>query len=185
MSNLNTPAGTPAANPQETHRPATRWAAGLALMLIGFLMLAGQLTKDAGFGQLVLPALAAIFLVWGIATRHAGPIIPGAILAGVSLGTALENSLVIPGVADPGAPIILLSLALGFAAITPLTAAFTRNAQWWGAIVGALCAIVGVAILIGGAALDVLAMLGSAWPLILIGLGVYLLWQQARPGGAR
>ncbi len=181
---MSTP-NTPVADPPETPRPANRWAAGLALMLIGVLMLFGQLRQDAWFGQLVLPALAVIFLVWGIAARHAGPIIPGAILAGVALGTTLEHSLVIPGVADPGAPIILLSLALGFAAITPLTAAFTCSTQWWGAIVGGLCAVVGVALLVGGAALDVLTVLGNAWPLVLIALGIYLIWQQYRAGKAR
>lgn len=160
-----------------TNPGAGRWAGGLVLILVGLLMLAGQYLGDSGLSILVLPALALILLVWGIAARHAGPIIPGCILAGIALGTILEDRLVLPAPEAHGG-VILVSMALGFAAIMPLAAVVTGDRHWWGLIVGAILGLIGLALLIGGQAMQVLEVAGQAWPLVLIALGVYLIVEQ-------
>ena len=45
-----------------------------------------------------------------------------------------------------------------------------------------ILALVCGALLAGGAALDMLALAGQAWPLILIGLGIYIIFQRRGSG---
>jgi len=64
----------------------TRRVAGAPLVGIGLLVLAGKLVPTDALDLLFLPALGTIFLLWGVATRQVGLLIPGGILAGVGLG---------------------------------------------------------------------------------------------------
>ena len=88
------------------------------------------------------------------------PIIPGCILAGIGLGIILEKTVVTAGADDSGA-IFLLTMALGFAAITPMTAIFTGGRQIWGVIVGVILAVIGGAFLMGGQAMRALELVGQ------------------------
>lgn len=177
MSAMNN--GTPASN--APNRPTRGWIGGAFLIAIGVLSLLGQFMKDGWLGLLFLPALALIFLIWGAVTRKEGFLIPAGILGGVSLGTFLERAT--PGLAgEATGAVFVLSLALGFAVITPLTAVICGRAQWWALLVAGILALVGGALLAGGAALDMLVLAGQAWPLILIGLGIYIIVQRRGSG---
>jgi hypothetical protein len=164
--------------------PAERnrgWIGGAFLIVIGVMSLLGQFVKDDGVAFLFLPALAVLFLVWGAVTRQPGLLIPAGILGGVGLGTFLERAT--PGLrGESGAAVIVLSLALGFAAITLFTRVFTGRAHWWALLVAGILAVVGGALLAGGAALELLKVAGQAWPLILIGLGIYIILQRRGTG---
>ena len=170
-----------------------RGVAGAALVGIGLLALTGKVVPTDALDLLFLPALAVIFLLWGGATRQVGLLIPGGILAGVGVAALVAAGLP-RGVDDQVAGgAFFLCLALGWAAITPLSARCTDRVHRWPLLVAGLLAAFGGALLAGEAAHARLAPVGSAlgralgfagglWPLALIAAGAYLLLRRA---GAR
>ena len=170
-----------------TYRPANggrdRFLMGAALIAFGALSLASQLVKSEQVGLLLMPTLAVMFLAWGIATRTPGLMIPGGILGGLGLGIILLSGpfeQLEQGSAAAGG-VFLLSLALGFGAVTVLSRLFTRYTHWWALIPGSILAALGGAILADGLALRALELLGVAWPLGLVGFGLYVLLRPNRP----
>jgi hypothetical protein len=158
-----------------------KWIAGIALIAIGGILLVAQFTNSTWTGLLIFPALALIFLAWGIAARSPGLMVPAGIFIGLGLGTWLVTGdwLTSNMVADTKGGIFLLAFAVGWASITLLSALFTREVHWWPLIPGGIMAIVGVALVIGGNAVQTLAWLNYAWPLAMIVIGVFLLLRRA------
>lgn len=154
---------------------------GVILVTIGAVMLIGQFANSAFTGTLILPALAAIFLAWGIATHRSGPLVPAGIFTGLTLGTWLVMSDWVSQNASDEAQggIFLLAFAVGWASISVLSAIFTEEIHWWPLIPGGIMALIGTALLIGGTALQALAWLGYIWPLGLVAVGLYLLLRRA------
>jgi hypothetical protein len=150
-----------------------RWITGLALIALGALALAGQFVQLPSFGNLIVPGLAVIFLVWGVAAREGGLLIPGGILAGIGTGVWLMSTLPLEGEANAG--VFLLSFAGGWALITLLSAIFTDETQWWALIPGGIMALIGGALMVGGVALDILSLAGRFWPVVLIVIGIGVL----------
>ena len=146
---------------------------GIALILIGLLILAAQVFDLPAMGQLFLPALGLIFIVWGIASRSGGLLIPGGILTGIGTGVYLMQVLPLQGAGHAG--VFMLSFGGGFSLISLLSAVFTPDKHWWALIPGAILAAIGAALLIGGTALQVLEVLGTYWPVVPILVGAYLL----------
>lgn len=151
---------------------------GLILVALGLVTLAAQFVPfhlSESLGLLVVPALGALFLVWGILTRNGGLMIPGGILSGVGWGAyAIEGPFAIwQGDSEGG--VFLIFLGLGFGLITLATAVFADKTHWWPLIPGSIIAFVGVSILFGGALLTVLTWVGKLWPLALILLGISIL----------
>ena len=151
---------------------------GLFLMGLGLILLVGQFVQfdlPESLGLLLVPALGAIFLVWGSVTRNGGLVIPGGILSGVGWGAyAIEGPFAIwQGDSEGG--VFLIFLGLGFGLITLVTAVFTDKTHWWALIPGSIIAFVGLAILFGGVMLTMLTWVGKLWPLALILLGISIL----------
>ncbi len=148
---------------------------GALLVAIRLLVLLAQTINIESLGLLFLPALGGLFLVAGIVGRQAGFIIPGGILTGIGVGALLIQGSSVPlsGTAQGG--MFLLAFAGGWFLITFLTAAFTRCTQWWALIPGTIMALVGGALLMGGAALNLLEFAGRWWPLILVALGLVII----------
>lgn len=144
---------------------------GAVLIILGVGLLVGPLT-GWHFGWLVLPALAAIFLAWGLFTRAIGPLIPGGILAGLATGILLTQAA--PGAVATlaGGALFLLCFAGGWALISLLSIFTTTGFQWWPLIPGTILALVGLAQMTNQ--LHLLNLLGYAGPLLLIGLGAWL-----------
>ncbi|MEJ5198562.1 MAG: hypothetical protein WHX53_06535 [Anaerolineae bacterium] len=157
--------------------PSTRRSiiAGLALIAFGVLMLLGQLQMLGGAELLILPALAVIFLAWGLLTRTFGLIIPGGILIGVALG----GYLVEQPFADMAEPmrgaIFLLAFAAGWVLIALLSPLSTTGFQWWPLIPAGVIGGLGGLLLAGDAGLQVLRALGYLWPIALIAVGAWIL----------
>lgn len=151
---------------------------GLILVALGLVLLAGQIIPfnlSESLGLLVVPALGALFLVWGILTRNGGLMIPGGILSGIGWGAyAIEGPFAIwQGDSEGG--VFLIFLGLGFGLITLVTAVFADKTHWWALIPGSIIAFVGASILFGGALLTALIWVGKLWPLALILLGISIL----------
>ncbi len=165
-------------NTQSTDRVRSHRAplvGGIVLIAIGVLVLLNQLELVGNLGQLFLPALGILFLAWGLATRTFGLVIPGGVLGGIGLGIALiEGPLA--GLGEPAqGGVFLLAFAAGWLLIS-LLSVFTASAfQWWPLIPAGVLALVGGLLLIGEAGLSALKVLGYAWPVVLIGAGIWLL----------
>jgi hypothetical protein len=166
-------------NTHETLSSRRRLVPGLALVLIGALALAANLTDYEWVKMLFLPALGLIFIVWGAVERNGGLLIPGGILSGLGLGVVLLAGPLGGVELEANGGIFFLSFALGFLLISLLSAIFTAKVQWWPIIPAAFLALFGAALLLGGAALEALALVGQGWPVILIIIGLYLLlWRR-------
>jgi len=160
----------------------SRGVGGVILIVIGLLALLGQFVDVEiwdNVGLYILPVLGAIFLVWGIAARNMGPIIPGGILSGLGLGIILVEKVSWPETVDEGG-VFLLAFALGWALITVLTAVFTAKTQWWPLIPGGIIAVIGFAILFGGIFWQALNLMNIIWPLLLIALGLFVIFNPRR-----
>ena len=152
---------------------------GIVLILIGLLAFAGQFITLPNFGIFIVAGLGAIFLLWGILTRNDGLIIPGGILSGIGWGIVAVSSNMFAGTEMEGG-LFLIVLALGWFSITVLTAIFTDETHWWALIPGSIIGVLGLAVSFGGVFMNVLEFAGKFWPLILIGLGVWALFEAFR-----
>jgi dipeptide/tripeptide permease len=148
---------------------------GALLVAIGVLVLLAQNIKSEDLGLLFLPALGGLFLIAGIIGRQAGFIIPGGILTGIGLGAMLtQNPAMAPTETAQGG-VFFIGFALGWFLIPVLTKLFTHETHWWALIPGTIMALIGGALLLGGAALNVLEFVGRWWPLILVALGLTII----------
>ncbi len=155
-----------------------RWPAGIALIAIGVLVVVTQFSHSDLMGQLFLLNLGLIFLLWGIATRSVGFLIPGGILSGIGMGVYLMEGPLSGLERASGGAVFMLSFALGWILITALSALVCRETYTWPLIPGGIMAFIGTALLVGGPALTALSWANKTWPLLLIALGAYVLWQQ-------
>ncbi len=150
-------------------------AGGTILILLGVALLIGPLTGWQ-FTWVALPTMAVIFLAWGLLMRSFGLIIPGGILAGIALGTTMIQFR--PGLLDgpDNGGVFLLCFAAGWGLITLLSPLTEGGFRWWPLIPGGILAVVGTALLANQ--LQALAWLNIAGPLLLIGLGVWVIFRR-------
>jgi hypothetical protein len=71
--------------------------------------------------------------------------------------------------------LFLVGFSLGWALMTLLSPLTIEHVQWWPLIPGGIMAAIGAILLLGGFGLQLLTLIGVAWPLILVVIGVYLL----------
>ena len=152
---------------------------GMVLVAIGILFLIFQFVD---FGEnFILPLLGAGFITWSIVGRVKGLMIPGGILSGIALGTTLQDSgLATQLEGDASGALFLLGFAAGWFTITLFTYLFFSDFQWWPMIPGAIMALIGAGILLESGALQSVSAIGRFWPVILIAVGVYVMWNQFR-----
>lgn len=156
-------------------RPRRGIVGGIMLILIGLLALGAQLVPDGSLAIWIVPALGLAFAVWGLLAAEVGLLIPGGILLGVGAGIVLQRGL--PALDPPASGgLFMLAMAGGWAFIT-LMALLLRKFVWWPLIVAAIMALVGIALMIGGAALTVLEWTGKLWPALLVAVGAYWIYR--------
>lgn len=143
----------------------------LAFITIGTILLLARFVEMGDLGALVPIGIGVLLLAWGAAAQSIGPIIPGGIIAGIGLGAQLETQVL----ADEGG-LFFLGFAAGWVAITVVSSLFTDETVYWALIPGSILALIGSALLVGGAALTALSWLGALWPLVFVGVGLYMLY---------
>ncbi len=166
------PNGAATPTPPSFYRPAARTDRDrtlLAIILIGagVLFLLGNLPIWAGFGQLIPLLIGLAFMYAYFNTRPAyriGFLIPGAILTGIGVGVILENMPLVGSLSGGG--IVPVTLGLGFCLIWLL-----ERKHWWALIPGGILVVAG---------LSSMWAFGALWPLVLIVIGGYLLYDRSR-----
>lgn len=152
----------------------SRAVGGMVLVIVGLLLLVGQLTNWTILSWLIFPIMAVIFLAWGLLTRRFGLIIPGGIFAGLGLGmfTLTGPMSTMTASIQPG--LFLICFGAGWALISLLSLVTTDRWAWWPLIPGAAIGLTGVALLGGDLGQTVLRLMEYLWPLILVAIGAYL-----------
>jgi hypothetical protein len=143
--------------------------AALALIAIGVIMLLGRMAplQFEFEGGMVLLTIASCFLFFSFWKRIYGLMIPGAILAGLSVGVTFAD--VTNGVS------VLWGLALGFLSIFFLGRALFSQSSAWPVIPAVILFAIGTIVAAGN--LPSLFVGGLVWmPLLLVGAGLYLGW---------
>ncbi len=166
-SNANAQAGPFHPPPQPRNSERDRTLLGLILVAGGVLFLLGQLDVFGSMGNLILLAIGSVFMYAYFTTSQGhriGFLIPGAILLGIGTGVAINN-LPLPWL-WPAGDATVFTLGLGFCLIWAL-----ERKHWWALIPGGILVTVG---------LSSLFAIMQLWPLVLIGLGAYLLYEQSR-----
>ena len=163
---------------EKTNNEANMLAAGIALIALGLVALIPQFSELVDLGMLIPLALGAIFLVWGLATRSFGLLIPGGILAGIGIGTLIIASPVSELAEMQAGGVFMLAFGAGWVLITLLSPLTEDGFQWWPLIPGGVIGAVGALLLAGDTGLQILKIAGMAWPLFLIAGGAYLIWKR-------
>ena len=110
--------------------------------------------------------------------------IPGGILSGIGWGAVLVTGP-FADTGDVEGGVFMLTFAAGWALITVLTAVFTNQTHWWPLIPGGIMALIGGGILFGGVFMQGLTLLGQIWPVFLILLGLFVLFQGIKGNAAK
>ncbi|MBV9789208.1 MAG: hypothetical protein JOZ51_13585 [Chloroflexi bacterium] len=175
--------------PQAQQSRQSTIGTGLVLVGIGLMIF---LVNRLDLGVMLFPLLGGSFLLWGVLSRAAGPLVPGGVLSGIGLGVVLKSQFGQLMSDEHAGGLFLLGFAVGWLIITLLSRIATDDPQWWALIPGGIMATVGGAVLLGGVWLDLLSwisaawlsglsLVGGVWPLGLIALGIFLLWRQRQP----
>jgi hypothetical protein len=162
-------------NENDRNTTSKNWTVGLFLIVVGILSLLPRYVDMPG--QLFLFGLSALFLIWGLAVRNTGLLIPGGILAGIAGGaTLIEGPF--QAVADPAkGGIFLMAFSAGWVLISLLSLYTEGIRKWayWPLFPAAALLLVGGLLVSGEPGLRALEVAGQGWPIILIAIGAYLI----------
>lgn len=155
---------------------------GIILIAIGLFVLTARFIEldESLLGLAILPLLGIGFLTWGITTREAGLMIPGGILSGIGLGVVLLNGPFDFLSGDDSGGIFMFSFAFGWVLITITSALFSDETQWWPLIPATIMTLIGLGIFAGGIFWSLLSIISGLWPVGLILIGLYILYQAAQ-----
>lgn len=169
MNTLST--SSPAAPQSTSSDRRRRLVTGSILIAMGALALLDMALE--GFGRLILPVLAVLFTVWGIAICQGGLLIPAAPLGGIGLFNWLERTPFLNSMSDDReAALFFACFALGWLYLVVMARLFTPQRMDWAlipaGIMGALAAVLSFG-------LDVAEYLQFLGPIVLVVIGVLVL----------
>lgn len=153
--------------------PRDRVALAIVLIVIGLGSLVAQVvqpTEDVG-GWIV--GLIGLGLLGAFAyTRQYGYLIPGGIMTGLGGGLIASTAMDLTGEQTGG--VIVLGLGLGFLAIWVIGSIVrVPENHWWPWIPGGILTVIGIVLMIGGEAVNIL----DYWGLVIVAIGLLVLWR--------
>lgn len=155
-------------------RPRDRMVLAVILIVVGIVGLVAQavdITADIGAWIVLIIGLG--FLGAFAYTRKYGYLVPGGIMTGLGAGILASQTLTF-ATDDGTGGAVTLGLGLGFLSIWVIGAIMhVAQHHWWPLIPGAILAVVGGALLVGGQAVDLL----DYWGVGIIAIGLLLLWR--------
>jgi len=162
--------------------PRDRIAFAVILIVVGIGGLLTQMlepTPDVG-GWIVM--LIGVGLMGAFAYTHQyGYLIPGSIMTGLGAGIVISETVTLSNDEATGG-VIVLGLGIGFLAIWAIGGiVHVAQHHWWPLIPGGILAVVGVALLIGNQAIQLL----DYWGVAVIAVGLFVLWRAFTEGRAR
>jgi hypothetical protein len=161
------------------NRRRSGYVAGAILITIGVLSIFNNIVS-INFGLMFMLVIGLVFLVAAIVSRTRGLLIPAGIISGVGAATLVmsryESRFTEPGKGG----IFLLVFSLGWLLISILSLVVPdrngeRSFMWWPLIPGGIIGLTGALLLQGELGLTILKWIGQGWPIVLIGLGLYLI----------
>ncbi|HSV85559.1 MAG TPA: hypothetical protein VLH85_03225 [Levilinea sp.] len=157
-------------------RRPTWWALvpGSVIAPVGLVFLATSL-RVFDFALYLPLGLGLGLLAWGLAARLFGLIIPGSLLVGVAPGIYIAWGIPLETNYLARTGIMLVSFALGWALITLFSRRITYKFVWWPIIPGAVLAISGWGLYIGGNPGNAVAFISNTGSIGLVLFGLYLL----------
>ncbi len=159
---------------RSTARDSSQLAAAIVLIVIGVIGIVTQLWRpSADIGGWVVGAIGLGFLAVFAATRQYRYAVPGGIMTGLGAGIVVSQIVHWTTTEGEGGAVVL-GLGLGFLSILVLQAFAeeVRN-RWWPVIPGGILGAVGVALLIGGKAIQAL----DYWGVAIVAIGLIVLWR--------
>lgn len=161
------------------HHVNGRLFGGLALIVVGLLVLLANTTQSELLGLMFMPGLGIALLAYGLYTREYGFVVPGGIVTGLGLGILFAvRILTLEGTGTAG--VIMLGLAAGFLAISVFSPYVGKPFFSWPIIPAGIIGLIGVMLLVGGVMLDVLAFVSNAWPIFLVAAGLLVIFWPRR-----
>lgn len=157
-----------------------RFVAGAILVTIGILTLLGNLVKNVDLAMWIVPAIGLVFLISGLVTRNRGLLIPGGIVGGVGGALIVMQALGDRLTENGKGGLFLLVFSLGWLLIAVLSLVVPNEEgkyrfMYWPLIPGGILAAIGALVIQGESGLQVLNYIGQGWPVVMIGIGLYLL----------
>jgi hypothetical protein len=150
---------------------------GVLLVLVGIALLVSYLIPGLSAGTLVLLAIAAAFLAAWLIGGVSIATVPGLLVLGLGVAELIEDMALLGPAGEDVPGLASSSLAIAFLAIWLISRSRGRPSTWtlWGA---AIFGIIGIAQLSGR--IVGIPSLGAVWPVLIIGLGLFLVWNAYR-----
>lgn len=151
----------------------SRRLTAVILLLIAALALIARVAT-VPVGHAIPLIMGVIFIVAAALTRKDGYLVPGGILTGLGAGLLVQRLMSHGRALDEA--LFLLCLAGGFGLITLLNTAMFRRRMLWPLWPGIILGVIGLATLTRMNLQSAFKVTGDYWPLILIGIAVWLLF---------
>jgi len=158
------------------HRPIAWWALVPGSILIGTgLPLNGSQLYVVDFVLYIVGGLGLSLLVWGMAEKLFGLIIPGSLLLGIGPGIYFgwRDLVDINALAQTG--VMMVFFAFGWGLITVLARRIYGKFIWWPLIPGGILAVAGWGLFIGGDPGNALGFIGNTGTIGILVFGLYLI----------
>ena len=157
------------------HHPVAWWAMIPGSIIAGAgLAMANTPLRIVDFALFILCGLGLSLLIWGMAARLFGLVIPGAILLGIGPGIYFgwRDLQDINALAQTG--VMLVFFAFGWILITVLARRIYGKFIWWPLIPGGILAVAGWGLFIGGDPGNALGFIGNTGTIAILVFGLYL-----------
>jgi hypothetical protein len=158
------------------HHPPAWWALVPGGVIIGFgYSLARVPVRVLDFVLFVSCGLAISLLIWGMAARLFGLIIPGSLILSIGPGIyfSWRDLIDLNALAQTG--VMLVWFAFGWGLITILARRIYGKFVWWPLIPGGILAVTGWGLYIGGDPGNALGFIGNTGSIAMLVFGLYLL----------